>query len=95
MIFYLRQLRADQRAVERVMRERLANPWGKPRFLRAITVVYVIWSLAPVLLAVRFAFNDGRSRTSSQGWSFRWLWGDHEPVRLRRPDAAGGARSTA
>jgi spermidine/putrescine transport system permease protein len=44
--------------------------------LKAVTLVYVLWSLVPVLLAVRFAFNDGRSRTSSQGWSFRWLWGD-------------------
>lgn len=60
------------------MRERFANPWGKPRWLKAITIVYVIWSLAPVLLAVRFAFNDGRSRTSSQGWSVRWLWGDDD-----------------
>lgn len=58
------------------MRARFANPWGRPRWLKAITIVYVLWSLAPVLLAVRFAFNDGRSRTSSQGWSVRWIWGD-------------------
>jgi spermidine/putrescine transport system permease protein len=63
-----------------------ANPWGRPRFLRAVTLVYVIWSLAPVLLAVRFAFNNGRSRTSLQGWSTRWFWGDpnlsvfHDPT---------------
>ncbi len=30
----------------------------------------------PVLLAIRFAFNEGRSRTSSQGFSLRWFWTD-------------------
>jgi len=29
-----------------------------------------------VLIAVQFSFNDGRSRTSWQGASFRWYWGD-------------------
>jgi spermidine/putrescine transport system permease protein len=44
--------------------------------LAIVTIAYVIWSLAPVLLAVRFAFNEGRSRTSTQGWSLRWFWED-------------------
>jgi spermidine/putrescine transport system permease protein len=62
------------------------NPWGPPRFLAILTGVYIVWSLAPVLLAIRFAFNQGRSRTSAQGWSFRWFWGDpnlsvfHDPT---------------
>ena len=54
----------------------LRNPWGKPRFLAGVTWVYIIWSLLPVLLAIRFAFNDGRSRTTLQGWSTRWFFGD-------------------
>jgi spermidine/putrescine transport system permease protein len=68
------------------VRARLANPWGRPRFLGPITWIYVAWSLVPVLLAVRFAFNSGRSRTALQGWSFRWFWGDpnlsvfHDPT---------------
>jgi spermidine/putrescine transport system permease protein len=68
------------------MRARLSNPWGRPRFLGPITWIYVLWSLVPVLLAVRFAFNSGRSRTALQGWSFRWFWGDpnlsvfHDPT---------------
>ncbi|MEA2466542.1 MAG: spermidine/putrescine transport system permease protein [Thermoleophilaceae bacterium] len=52
------------------------NPWGTPRVLVLITGAYIVWSLAPVLLAIRFAFNEGRSRTSTQGWSFRWFWSD-------------------
>ena len=46
------------------------------RLLPAVTWIYVAWSLLPVLLAIRFAFNEGRSRTSAQGWSLRWFWTD-------------------
>ncbi len=46
------------------------------RVLPAVTWIYVVWSLLPVLLAIRFAFNEGRSRTSSQGFSLRWFWTD-------------------
>jgi spermidine/putrescine transport system permease protein len=35
------------------------------------------WSLLPVLIAVAYSFNDGRSRTTWQGFSFRWYWGDN------------------
>jgi spermidine/putrescine transport system permease protein len=70
------------------LRDRLANPWGRPRFLVLTTWVYILWSLVPVLLAIRFAFNSGRSRTSLQGWSLRWFWQDptlsvaHDPTLL-------------
>jgi spermidine/putrescine transport system permease protein len=56
------------------------------RPLAAITWLYVAWSLLPVLLAIRFAFNSGRSRTSLQGLSLRWFWSDptlsvrHDPT---------------
>lgn len=48
----------------------------RPRWLPVITWVYVVWSLLPVLIAIRFAFNEGRSRTSAQGFSLRWFWTD-------------------
>ena len=54
--------------------------------LQAITVGYLVWSLLPVLIAVMFSFNAGRSRTTWQGFSFRWYWGD--PVRSVWHDAA-------
>ncbi|HEX7300459.1 MAG TPA: ABC transporter permease [Solirubrobacteraceae bacterium] len=68
------------------LRGRLSNPWGRPRFLAITTWLYILWSLVPVLLAIRFAFNAGRSRTSLQGWSLRWFWEDptlsvyHDPT---------------
>ncbi len=48
----------------------------RPSGLALITWVYVAWSLLPVILAIRFAFNEGRSRTSAQGFSLRWFWTD-------------------
>jgi spermidine/putrescine transport system permease protein len=54
------------------------NPWGKPRFLALFTVVYLAWSILPILIAVRFSFNDGRSRSTGQGWSTRWYWDEPE-----------------
>ncbi len=48
----------------------------RPIVLAGITWAYVAWSLVPVLIAVQFSFNDGRSRTTWQGASFRWYWGD-------------------
>jgi spermidine/putrescine transport system permease protein len=63
-----------------------SNPWGKPRFLTAFVWMYIAWSLIPVLIAVQFGFNDGRSRTAWQGFSTRWYVGDpdlsvwHDPA---------------
>jgi spermidine/putrescine transport system permease protein len=54
---------------------RLTNPWGRPRFLVLVTGVYIVWSVVPVLIAIAFAFNSGRSRTTWQGFSFRWFTG--------------------
>ena len=51
------------------------NPWGRPRWLAVVTVLYIVWSVLPVVLAIAFAFNKGRSRTTWQGFSFRWFTG--------------------
>jgi len=52
------------------------DPWRPPRFLVGITAGYLVWSLLPVAIAVLYSFNDGKSRTTWQGFSFRWYWGD-------------------
>jgi spermidine/putrescine transport system permease protein len=52
------------------------NPWRHPHALAAFTWAYVAWSLVPVLIAIQFSFNNGRSRTAWQGFSMRWYWGD-------------------
>ena len=55
------------------------NPWRKPWVLGAVTAGYLLWSLLPVLVAVLFSFNAGRSRVTWQGFSMRWYYGD--PLR--------------
>jgi len=52
------------------------DPWRPPRFLVGITIGYLAWSLLPVAIAVLYSFNNGRSRTTWQGFSFRWYGGD-------------------
>lgn len=42
------------------MRARLAKLRRRPKLLFLFTVAYLAWSLVPVLLAVRFSFNEGR-----------------------------------
>jgi spermidine/putrescine transport system permease protein len=48
------------------------NPWRRPYVLATITWAYIIWSLVPVLIAIQFSFNDGRSRSTWQGFSLQW-----------------------
>jgi spermidine/putrescine transport system permease protein len=52
------------------------NPWRRPWFLEAFTWMYLIWSLIPVALAILFSFNNGRSQSFWQGFSWRWYFGD-------------------
>jgi spermidine/putrescine transport system permease protein len=58
------------------LRAWIANPWGRPRFLTVFTWLYITWCIIPVLIAVQFGFNEGRSRTAWQGFSFRWYFDD-------------------
>jgi spermidine/putrescine transport system permease protein len=64
----------------------LKSPWRKPVGLAAFTWAYLAWSILPVLVAIAFSFNAGRSRSTWQGFSFRWWWQDptdslfHDPA---------------
>lgn len=55
------------------------NAVRKAPFLAMVTAFYLVWSLAPVAIAVLFSFNAGRSRTEWQGFSTRWYVSD--PLR--------------
>jgi spermidine/putrescine transport system permease protein len=54
----------------------LRSRQGGARWLALVTWLYVLWSLVPVLLAVRISLNSGKSRSTFQSPSFRWYWGD-------------------
>jgi spermidine/putrescine transport system permease protein len=52
------------------------NPWRHPVFLEGFTWLYLIWSIVPIALAVLFSFNNGKSQSSWQGFSWRWYFSD-------------------
>jgi spermidine/putrescine transport system permease protein len=72
----------------------LRNPWGRPRALVLITGIYIAWSILPVAVAILFAFNAGRSRTTWQGFSFRWFTGDRFGSVLHNPDLQSALEHT-
>ncbi|HEY3955813.1 MAG TPA: ABC transporter permease [Streptosporangiaceae bacterium] len=61
------------------------NPWRHPWFLEAFTWLYLIWSLVPIGLAVLFSFNNGRSQSAWQGFSWRWYFSDPVNSVLHNP----------
>jgi len=52
------------------------NPWGHPWFLEGFTWLYLVWSLVPIGIAVLFSFNNGKSQSAWQGFSWRWYFSD-------------------
>ena len=46
--------------------------------LRTITWAYLAWSLLPILVAILFSFNAGKSEAVLQGLSMRWYITDPE-----------------
>lgn len=58
------------------LRTWITNPWAKTRFLWVVGIGYVAWSMLPVLQAVLFSFNSGRSTTVWEGFSLRWYTWD-------------------
>lgn len=67
------------------LREIVANPWRRRRVLAAFTWGYVVWAIAPVLIAIAFSFNAGRSRSTWQGFSLRWYLTDPDLSVLHNP----------
>jgi spermidine/putrescine transport system permease protein len=61
------------------------NPWGHPWFLEGFTWVYLIWSLVPIVLAVLFSFNHGKSQAVWQGFSWQWYFSDPVNSVLHNP----------
>jgi spermidine/putrescine transport system permease protein len=64
----------------------ISNPWGETRFLWVLAMVYVAWSLVPVVIAVIFSFNSARSLTQWGGFSLRWYITDPNNSVLHDPN---------
>ena len=67
-----RSARESELKSVRRLRGRLGNHWGKPRFLVLVTWGYIVWSIVPVLVAIQFSFNDGRSLSVWHGFTTKW-----------------------
>jgi spermidine/putrescine transport system permease protein len=78
------QAAAQPRALSRRWIPR-RNPWGHPWILEGFTWLYLIWSLVPIALAVLFSFNDGKSQSVWQGFSWRWYFTDPVNSVLHNP----------
>jgi len=78
------QAAAQSRALARRWIPR-RNPWGHPWILEGFTWLYLIWSLVPIALAVLFSFNDGKSQSVWQGFSWRWYFTDPVNSVLHNP----------
>lgn len=63
----------------------LSNPWGRPRFLWAVGIGYVAWTMIPIVTAVLFSFNETRSISSFTGFSLRWWVWDPDDSLLKDP----------
>jgi len=66
----------------------------RARGLATITVVYLLWALVPVAIAVLFSFNSGRSRSVWQGFSLRWYTWDPNGSILNDPSLRGALMHT-
>lgn len=47
-----------------------------------------------MLIAIQFSFNSGRSRSTWQGFSFRWWWGDATSSLVNDPDLRTAMRNS-
>jgi len=70
------------------------SPWRPPYLLAAATVAYLVWSLLPVAIAVLFSFNEGRSRSTWQGFSLRWYISDPQRSVLNDPSLSAALGHT-
>jgi spermidine/putrescine transport system permease protein len=61
------------------------NPWGHPWILESFTWLYLVWSLVPIGIAVLFSFNNGKSQSAWQGFSWRWYFTDPVNSVLHNP----------
>jgi spermidine/putrescine transport system permease protein len=74
--------------------ELIANPWRKHRFLSLYTWLYLAWAIVPVVIAIGFSFNAGRSRSVWQGASLRWWIDDPDFSVLNDPTLVDAIRQS-
>ena len=67
---------------------------GTRRFLAAVTWLYMVWSIVPVLIAVLFSFNAGRSRSDVAGLLVALVLGRPDQSVLHDPTLRSALRNS-
>jgi spermidine/putrescine transport system permease protein len=55
--------------------------FDRPRFLRVMMVLFLIWTFVPIAIVVLFSFNSGKSLQNFDGFSTQWysdFFGDQQ-----------------
>ena len=54
--------------------DRVSRPrdFDRPRFLRLVVAVFLVWTFAPIAIVILFSFNAGRSLQNFDGFSTQW-----------------------
>ena len=71
-----------------------ANPWRQYRFLALYTWLYIVWAIVPVVIAIGFSFNAGRSRSVWQGFSLEWWTGNPDLAVFNDPILTSAIRQS-
>ena len=77
-----------------IMRNVIANPWRRHRFLAVYTWLYIVWAIVPVVIAIGFSFNAGRSRSVWQGFSLEWWTGNPDLAVFNDPILTSAIRQS-
>ena len=60
---------------------RPAKDFDRPRFLRVLLALFLIWTFAPIVIVVLFSFNSSKSLQNFEGFSTQWysdFFGDQQ-----------------
>jgi ABC-type spermidine/putrescine transport system permease subunit II len=49
-----------------------AKPFDRPRFLKVVMGLFLLWTFAPIAIVVLFSFNSGKSLQNFDGFSTQW-----------------------
>ena len=58
-----------------------AKPFDRPRFLKVLMGLFLVWTFAPIAIVVLFSFNSGKSLQNFEGFSTQWyseFFGDQQ-----------------
>ncbi|HET6831593.1 MAG TPA: ABC transporter permease [Solirubrobacterales bacterium] len=64
-------------------RDRAAKPFDRPRFLKLVMGLFLLWTFAPIAIVVLFSFNSGKSLQNFDGFSTQWYSEFFDDQQLR------------